>query len=68
MCSFKIYGKWSVQASKSTSNQANIHKRVRNEVTLVWGSLRFAPVMKEVVESMCCVLFWISDGKHVTNF
>ena len=40
ICSFKIYGKWSVQASKQT----NIHTHVRNEVTLVWGSLRLAPI------------------------
>ena len=57
----------SKQASKQASNQANIHTRVRNEVMLVWGLLRFAPIMKEVVESMCCVLFWISDDKHVTD-
>ena len=36
---FKIYGEWSVQASK----QASIHTHVRNAVTLVWGSLRLAP-------------------------
>ena len=36
-----IYGKWSVQASK----QANIHTHVCNEVTLVWGSLRLAPII-----------------------
>ena len=35
MCSFKLYGKWSVQTS--------IHTRVRNAVTLVWDSLRLAP-------------------------
>ena len=29
-----------MQASK----QANIHTHVRNEVTLVWGSLRLAPI------------------------
>ena len=40
MRSFKIYGKWSVQAS----NQVNIHTHVRNEVTPVWGSLRLAPI------------------------
>ena len=39
MRSFKVYGKWSVQANK----QANIHTHVCNEVTLVWGSLRLAP-------------------------
>ena len=35
-----IYGKWLVQASK----QANIHTHGCNEVTLVWGSLRLAPI------------------------
>jgi len=35
-----IYGKWSVQASK----QANIHTHGCNEVTLVWGSLKLAPI------------------------
>ena len=36
-----IYGKWSVQASK----QANIHTHGCNEVTLVRGSLRLAPII-----------------------
>ena len=40
MRSFKIYSKWSVQTNKQTS----IHTRVRNAVTLVWGSLRLAPI------------------------
>ena len=31
-----IYGKWSVQA--------NIHTHGCNEVMLVWGSLRLAPI------------------------
>ena len=31
---------WSVHASK----QASIHTHARNEVTLVWGSLRLAPI------------------------
>ena len=31
---------WSVHASKHTS----IHTHARNEVTLVWGSLRLAPI------------------------
>ena len=34
--SFKIFGKWSVQA--------NIHTHARNKVTLVWGSLRLVPI------------------------
>jgi len=33
------YGKWSVQA--------NIHMYRSNEVMLVWGSLRLAPIMKD---------------------
>jgi len=33
------YGKWSVQA--------NIHMHGSNEVTLVWGSLRLDPTMKD---------------------
>ena len=36
---FTVSG-WSKQASKQT----NIHTHVRNEVTLVWGSLRLAPI------------------------
>ena len=32
---------WSVQASK---HQTNIHTHGCNEVTLVWGSLRLAPI------------------------
>jgi len=40
-----IYGKWSVQASKQASKQANVHTHRCNEVTLVWGSLRLAPIM-----------------------
>ena len=47
MHSFKVYGKWSVQASK----QANIHTHVCNEVTLVWGSLRLAPISITIVQS-----------------
>jgi len=39
-----IYGKWSVQASK----QANIHTHGCNEVMLVWGLLRLAPIMLEL--------------------
>ena len=34
---------WSVHASKHTSIQAYTRTRARNEVTLVWGSLRLAP-------------------------
>ena len=30
--------------SKQASNQANIHTHMRNAITLVWGSLRFAPM------------------------
>ena len=37
MRSFKIYCKWSVQASK--------HTHVHNEVTLVWGLLRLGPTI-----------------------
>jgi len=40
-----IYSKWSIQANKQASNQANIHTHGCNEVTLVWGSLRLAPIM-----------------------
>ena len=32
---------WSVHASKHTS----IHTHARNEVTLVWGSLKLAPII-----------------------
>ena len=39
-----IYGKWSVQASRP----ANIHTHGCNEVTLVWGSLRLAPIKLKV--------------------
>ena len=31
-------------ASKQASKQASIHMHVRNVVTLVWGSLRLAPI------------------------
>ena len=34
-----------VQASKQASKQANIHTHVYNVVTLVWGSLRLAPII-----------------------
>ena len=37
---------WSVHASKRTS----IHTHVRNEVTLVWGSLRLVPISHCSVE------------------
>jgi len=39
-----IYGKWPVQASK----QAKIHTHGCNEVTLVWGLLRLAPIKLKV--------------------
>ena len=42
---FKISGMWSVHASKHTS----IHTDARNEVTLVWGSLRLAPTTVSTV-------------------
>ena len=54
MRSFKIFGKWSVQAHK----QANIHTHVRNEVTLVWGSLRLTPINR--LASLCIIL----DSQH----
>ena len=31
--------------SKQASKQADIHTHVRNAVTLVWGSLRLAPII-----------------------
>jgi len=40
MRSFKIYGKWLVQASK----QASIDTHMGAAVTLVWSSLRLAPI------------------------
>ena len=39
-----IYSKWSVQASK----KANTHTHGCNEVTLVWDSLRLAPIKLKV--------------------
>ena len=36
--------KFSVYGHKQTSKQADIHTHVRNAVTLVWGSLRLAPI------------------------
>ena len=30
--------------AKQVSKQADIHTHARNEVTLVWGSLRLAPI------------------------
>ena len=48
--SFKVYSKWLVQASK--------HTHVRNEVTLVRGSLRLAPI-KHVEDTTGIIhLFW----------
>ena len=40
MRSFKIFGIW-----PQTDRQTYIHTHVRNAVTLVWGSLRLAPIM-----------------------
>ena len=37
-----------MQLKKQASKQANIHTRVRNEVTLVWGWLRLAPITDKV--------------------
>ena len=39
-----IYGKWSVQASKQASKQTYTRTHGCNEVTLVWSSLRLAPI------------------------
>jgi len=36
---------WTEQASKQASKQASIHMHGRNEVTLVWGSLRLTPII-----------------------
>ena len=47
MRSFEIYSKWSVQANKQASKQANIHTHVPNAVTLVWGSLRLASIISQ---------------------
>ena len=40
--------------SKQASKQANIHTHRCNEVTLVWGSLRLAPIMLWVGDYMLC--------------
>ena len=49
MHSFEIYGKWSVQA--------NMHTHVCNEVTLVRGSLRLAPIIHNLDKKMAYKLF-----------
>ena len=36
-----------VGPSKQASKQANIHTHMHNAVTLVWGSLRLAPISKK---------------------
>ena len=53
MCLFKILGKYS--QSKQANKLANIHTHVRNEVMLVWGSLRLAP---NIAEQYCTILYY----------
>ena len=36
--------KFSVYGRKQTNRQTDLHTHVRNAVTLVWGSLRLAPI------------------------
>ena len=52
MQSFKIYSIWP-QASK----QADIHTTSANAVTLVWRSLRLAPITLEIIMSSRFAVF-----------
>ena len=66
MHSFKIYGKWSVQTNKHRYTQA------RNAVTLVWGSLRLAPINNKYPERTHAVVASFLHtckvhGKYSTN-
>ena len=55
--------KWLVKASKQASKQANIHTHARNEVTLVWGSLRLCPI--NLTNWACTSKLWvIGDHTH----
>ena len=45
--SFKIYGMWSVHTAIDRQIDRQIDTRVRNAVTLVWGSLRLAPIISD---------------------
>ena len=61
MRSFKIFGIW-VQ----TDRQTYIHTHVRNAVTLVWGSLRLAPI--SAVSVICLYNRRLIDGESVCRF
>ena len=66
LLSFKVYSKWSVQASKQVSKQTYTH--VHNEVTLVWGLLRLAPINSPTKCHMSIhQTTWLSDDCHMTD-
>jgi len=47
-----------VGPSKQASKQANIHTHRCYEVTLVWGSLRLAPIINSVVALHVQLVAW----------
>ena len=61
MRSFKIYGKWSVQAS--------IHTHVRNEVALVWGLAQARPneCIQIFHEDRACEVQWRLDCQSAVS-
>jgi len=51
-----------VGPSKQASKQANIHTHECNEVMLVWGSLKLAPIIVQLAKSTVYSLHWhLSD-------
>ena len=47
MCKFvaiEIFGIWPQASKQASTSIADTHTHVRNAVTLVWGSLRLAPI------------------------
>ena len=46
---FTVY----MAANKQASKQASIHTHVRNAVTLVWGSIRLAPIILQLSSTLC---------------
>ena len=48
ICSFNLNFRYMATSKQAASKQADIHTHVRNAVTLVWGSLRLAPISASV--------------------
>ena len=54
---------WYMAARKQASKQASIHTHVSNAVTLVWGSLRLAPIKWNKPSPSFCILSYYKRSK-----